>query len=77
MKKLLLSLIFLVSIMIIGCGTISPMSNKTINNPQETVEIARSGCCSWHGGVCGCDTITGMIICCDGTLSPTCRCDDY
>lgn len=30
-----------------------------------TVE-ARSGCCSWHGGVCGCG-------CCDGTpLSATC-----
>lgn len=27
---------------------------------------ARSGCCSWHGGVCGCS-------CCDGTpLSATC-----
>jgi hypothetical protein len=27
---------------------------------------ARSGCCSWHGGVCGCR-------CCDGTsLSSTC-----
>lgn len=27
---------------------------------------ARSGCCSWHGGVCGCE-------CCDGTsLSDTC-----
>lgn len=27
---------------------------------------ARSGCCSWHGGVCGCS-------CCDGTsLSSTC-----
>ncbi|MDP3043040.1 MAG: hypothetical protein Q8N21_01425 [bacterium] len=31
----------------------------------ETAE-ARSGCCSWHGGVCGCS-------CCDGTsLSATC-----
>jgi len=28
--------------------------------------LARSGCCSWHGGVCGCK-------CCDGTpLSATC-----
>lgn len=28
--------------------------------------IARSGCCSWHGGVCGCG-------CCDGSpLSSTC-----
>ena len=30
------------------------------------VSDARSGCCSWHGGVCGCG-------CCDGTaLSATC-----
>jgi len=31
-----------------------------------SVSEARSGCCSWHGGVCGCG-------CCDGTsLSATC-----
>lgn len=33
--------------------------------PAFNIE-ARSGCCSWHGGVCGCS-------CCDGTpLSSTC-----
>jgi len=32
----------------------------------QTVALARSGCCSSHGGVCGCS-------CCDGkALSPTC-----
>lgn len=30
------------------------------------------GCCSWHGGVCGCSL--GRIVCCDGALSPTCTC---
>jgi len=34
---------------------------------------ARSGCCSWHSGVCGCSQ-TGRQICCDGTLSPSCTC---
>ena len=34
----------------------------------------RSGCCSWHDGVCGCDERTGRVICCDGTLSPSCTC---
>lgn len=34
--------------------------------------IARSGCCSYHGGVCGCDN--GRAKCCDGTLSPSCGC---
>jgi hypothetical protein len=35
-------------------------------------KIARSGCCSWHGGVCDC--IGGRVVCCDGTFSPTCTC---
>lgn len=35
----------------------------------------RRGCCSWHGGVCGCDVYTGKQACCDGTLSPTCYCE--
>ena len=34
----------------------------------------RQGCCSWHGGECGCNYATGRVICCDGTLSPTCTC---
>lgn len=35
---------------------------------------AKRGCCSWHGGVCGCDTSVGRQICCDGTYSPSCVC---
>lgn len=35
---------------------------------------ARKGCCSWHGGVCGCDTSVGRQVCCDGTYSPSCTC---
>jgi len=34
--------------------------------------VERQGCCSWHHGVCGC--VDGRIQCCDGTLSPSCRC---
>ena len=30
--------------------------------------VERSGCCSHHGGVCGCDG--GRAACCDGTDSP-------
>jgi hypothetical protein len=33
----------------------------------------RRGCCSWHGGVCGCSG--GRALCCDDTLSPSCGCD--
>ena len=36
------------------------------------LKIARSGCCSWHGGVCGCSG--GRQICCDGVPSPSCTC---
>ncbi len=34
--------------------------------------LAKSGCCSWHDGVCGCSG--GRQLCCDGTLSPSCTC---
>lgn len=41
---------------------------------QDTGEkIAGRGCCSWHGGVCGCSS-SGRAVCCDGQLSPSCGC---
>lgn len=36
---------------------------------------ARRGCCSWHGGVAGCDSYSGKYRCMDGTLSPSCYCE--
>lgn len=33
----------------------------------------RRGCCSHHGGVCGCSH--GRAVCCDGSYSPSCGCD--
>lgn len=36
--------------------------------------LAQRGCCSWHGGVSGCDSNTGKLLCSDGTDSPTCAC---
>lgn len=39
-----------------------------------TVNVeAKSGCCSHHGGVAGCNS-NGRQICNDGTLSPSCTC---
>jgi hypothetical protein len=35
-------------------------------------QLAQRGCCSWHGGVCGCTG--GRAVCCDGKLSPSCGC---
>lgn len=36
---------------------------------------AKSGCCSWHGGVSHCDNSTGQQVCNDGTYSPSCTCE--
>ena len=42
-----------------------------INNVE-----AQQGCCSWHDGVAGCSG--GRVLCNDGTLSPSCTCEnDY
>ncbi len=46
---------------------------KEISFTSPLADPERSGCCSWHGGVCGCSS-TGRVICCDGTLSPSCTC---
>ncbi len=35
--------------------------------------VAQQGCCSWHGGVCGCQN--GRVVCCDGRYSPSCTCN--
>ena len=35
--------------------------------------VERRGCCSHHGGACGCEK--ERALCCDGRLSPSCGCD--
>ena len=45
-----------------GCHEAAPADNL----------LTKAGCCSWHGGVCGCSG--GRALCCDGTPSPTCGC---
>lgn len=65
MKKLLtltLAMLF-VSTMAITCA---------IAVPKQNAEYERQGCCSHHGGVCGC--ANGRAKCCDGSLSPSCGC---
>lgn len=51
-----------------ACGQIAGLSPDVM----DLIEQQR-GCCSWHGGVCGCSS-GGRVRCCDGTLSPSCRC---
>ena len=43
---------------------------KQIIASEDTLD--RRGCCSHHGGVCGCSG--PRIKCCDGSLSPSCGC---
>lgn len=44
----------------------------TISLPVQV--SAKRGCCSWHNGVSG-SCRDGMIVCNDGTTSPTCTCE--
>lgn len=44
--------------------------NPAVTDSRE--QIARSGCCSHHQGVCGCSG--GRQVCCDGSYSPSCTC---
>lgn len=38
----------------------------------KSEQYERRGCCSHHGGVCGCSG--SRALCCDGSLSPSCGC---
>lgn len=47
---------------------------KEIDNKiflSKEIKLEKRGCCSWHGGVAGCDESTGRIKCRDGSLSPS------
>ncbi len=63
MKKLIL---FCITAFIIGFGI--ALIKQIIPNDM----IAGRGCCSHHGGVCGC--AGSRARCCDGSLSPSCQC---
>jgi hypothetical protein len=61
-----------------------PAFSKAEVKPEKNIDLAvvkadsgdqnpgRRGCCSWHGGVCGCKG--GRVVCCDGKYSPSCKC---
>ncbi len=50
-----------------------PQSNCEILEPLNSHDIiAQRGCCSHHGGVCGCAGTN--LRCCDGVTSPSCGC---
>lgn len=51
-----------------------PKCEATRAKSTALVQEARRGCCSHHGGVCGCDSQSHHQLCCDGELSPSCGC---
>lgn len=84
MKKITMILLFLA--MLIGFIVLYITSMKTTSqfnkitfkpefqfNTHED-KLAKGGCCSHHGGVCGCEG--KRQLCCDGMLSPSCICND-
>src|SRR4051812_37854642 len=52
----------------------TPTTQAASCTSASVVQEAKSGCCSHHGGVCGCDSNTGHQLCCDGADSPSCGC---
>lgn len=48
--------------------------NALACSSDGVIQEAKSGCCSHHGGVCGCNSGTGHQLCCDGVDSPSCGC---
>lgn len=67
--------IFLASLLASPCGWTQeapPEDCAILESTPATAETAKSGCCSWHDGVCGCSG--GRAQCCDGTQSPSCGC---
>jgi hypothetical protein len=69
MKNLLLALFLLFSL-----GSIAEeiSCDQLLSQNASKEELAQQGCCSHHGGVCGCSG--GRAACCDGALSPSCGC---
>jgi len=68
-KMLILFLLSLGSFSLFAEGIKCEQSVFLNGNSQELVQ---RGCCSHHGGVCGCSG--GRQVCCDGALSPSCLC---
>lgn len=51
----------------------TPDFSQNDDDPLAGILNVQRGCCSWHGGVSG-QCYQGRVVCNDGTLSPSCRC---
>jgi len=72
----------LLTMILTACSASTEISSSSLSKSLQcnhsaviSTELAKSGCCSWHQGVCGCKN--GRQLCCDGTMSPTCMCGEY
>ncbi len=60
------------------CPHVTPLETPTtqvnVTAPADanTTDWVDRGCCSWHGGQCGCSG--GRVTCCDASTSPSCLC---
>jgi hypothetical protein len=57
-----------VAILLLGL-IVSPL-----NATKSAFASGCQGCCSWHGGIQGCNYFTNHVQCRDGVDSPTCMC---
>lgn len=57
-----------------GGNILLGMESRTFTESGNGRKLKRQGCCSRHKGVCGCKE--GKVVCCDETLSPSCKCGD-
>jgi len=71
MKKTFLGLFIVLGV--IGIFSLSIKPNQAFGQCSANT-IQRAGCCSHHGGVCGCNQTYGRYQCCDGSISPSCTC---
>ena len=86
MKKPVMMLAFGVLALMLSAGPTMAVETPQPQKPEKenavcqqmrkenatSEQLAQRGCCSWHQGICGC--AGGRIVCCDNTLSPSCRC---
>ena len=58
----------------VGENILLGMESRTFTESGSGRKLKKQGCCSRHKGVCGC--ADGKVVCCDETLSPSCKCGD-
>jgi hypothetical protein len=78
MTKGLLATVILLASVFAASAIATPVAFAAQCEPMwdAMASTEKSGCCSHHKGVCGCNNLTGMQRCCDGTDSPSCKCGE-